>query len=168
MGAGFMAGSKGRREGRGRIPPWAGPTALMVVSAFFLGVVFWGFLNPPDLRVEYFDAGRADSFTIGELTAFPERNLYVVGMEDGRLRAIDARVEESGCVAQWLPNDERGRPYNPGRVPGVFEDPCSGATWSMIANAIQGSDEPLRTPHIDYRPDTEGKATHAFIEHINP
>ncbi|MCK9486145.1 MAG: hypothetical protein M0R73_05495 [Dehalococcoidia bacterium] len=150
-----------------RLPSRLGPVALLLSSMFFIGVVIWGWANPAEIAVEYYDAGRANSFTIGQVTAFPERDLYVVGMQDGRLRAIDGRVEASGCTVDWRPADDRGRLYNPGGAPGVFEDPCSGALWSMVANAIEGSDEPLRTPHIDYRTGADG-TTHAFIEHVNP
>lgn len=159
---------RSRPEGHGRIPVWVGPTTLLLVSGFFIGVVIWGFINPVEVRVTYFDAGRADSFEIGRVTAFPDIHLYVVGMEDGRLRAIDGRVESSGCTVEWLPDDERGRAYNPGGHSGVFEDPCSGAVWSMIAHAVSGSSQPLRTPHIDYRRGNDGVATHAFIERVNP
>ena len=164
MGAGFMA----RARRGGKVPPWVGPTALLLISGFFIGVVIWGIVNPPDIRVEYFDAGRADSFAIGEVTTFAEQELFVVGMPDGRLRAIDGRVEDTGCTVAWLPSDERGRVRNPRSAPGVFEDPCSGATWSMLGDAIAGSEEPLRTPHIDYRRGPSGDAVHAFIERINP
>lgn len=164
MGAGLWS-----RTRRGKpMPAWVGPTALLVISAFFLGVVFWGYFNPVEIRVVYFDAGRADSFEINRVTTFSDENLYVVGMEDGRLRAIDGRVEASGCTVNWLPNDARGRSHNPDGLPGVFEDPCSGAIWSMQANAIEGSELPLRTPHIDYRANADGSATHAFIERVNP
>jgi len=150
------------------IPVWVRPTALLLVSGFFIGVVIWGIVNPVEVRVVYFDAGAARSFEMGQVKAFPEVDLYVVGMEDGRLRAIDGRVAGSDCSVQWLPNDERGRAHNPGGRTGVFEDPCSGALWSMIANAIEGSNRPLRTPHIDYRRGADGQTTHAFIERINP
>ncbi|MDA1010282.1 MAG: hypothetical protein DWG80_03550 [Chloroflexi bacterium] len=155
-------------EERRRVPTWLGPTALMLVSGFFIGVVIWGFLSPVEVRVVYVDAGPATSFRIAEVTAFPDQDLYIVGMEDGRLRAIDGRVDESGCSVVWMPDDLRGRSHNPRALPGVFEDPCSGAVWSMIAHAISGSSEPLRTPHIDYRRGDDGATTHAFIEHINP
>lgn len=164
MGAGLMHRARNGRQ----MPSWVGPTAMLALSGFFIGVVLWGYFRPVDIRVEYLDAGRADSFTIGELTPFPDADLYVVGMADGRLRAIDGRVEGTDCTVRWLPDDARGRPHNPGNATGVFEDPCSGATWSMIAHAIQGSSEPLRTPHIDYRPGPDGRATHAFIERVNP
>src|SRR5690606_21625422 len=42
MGAGLWSRS---RRGR-QVPAWAGPTALLVVSAFFVGVVLWGFFRP--------------------------------------------------------------------------------------------------------------------------
>jgi len=163
MGAGLWS-----RTRRGKqIPAWVGPTALLVVSGFFIGVVIWGWANPVDIRVEYYDAGRADAFAIGEVTPFTDLDLYVVGLEDGRLRAIDGRIEGTDCRVAWLPDDERGRQGNPKGATGVFEDPCSGAIWSMEANAIQGTTEPLRTPYIDYRPAADG-AVHAFIERINP
>lgn len=164
MGAGLW--SRARRGGS--VPVWVGPTVLLALSGFFVGVVIWGFLNPADIRVEDFDAGRADTFRIGEVTAFPEQELYIVGMEDGRLRAIDGRVAASGCSVRWLPGDPRGRAHNPGGRPGVFEDPCSGAIWSMIANGIQGTSEPLRTPFIHYRVPPEGRAAHAIVERVNP
>ncbi len=162
MGAGLWS-----RARRGKsIPSWAGPTALLVISGFFIGVVIWGIVNPAEIRVVYFDAGRADQFEIGRVTAFPEQNLYVVGREDGRLRAIDTRVAASGCIATWRADDSRGTAHNPGGAPGVFEDPCTSAIWSMEANAIAGADVPLRTPYIDYRPTNDG--VHAFIEQVNP
>lgn len=164
MGAGLVHRARKAKQ----TPPWVGPTVFLALSAFFIGVVFWGYFFGEDIRVEYYDAGRADSFTIGQVTAFPDLDLYVVGLEDGRLRAIDGRIDGTDCRVRWLPEDERGRLHNPRSAPGVFEDPCTGATWSMIANAIQGSNEPLRTPHIDYRPGPYGRATHAFIERVNP
>lgn len=164
MGAGLWS-----RARRGRqAPAWVGPVVLLLVSAFFIGVVFWGYFNPAEIRVVYFDAGRADTFEMGHLRAFPDQDLYVVGLEDGRLRAIDTRVAASGCSVVWLADDARGVQHNPGGARGVFEDPCSGATWSIEANAIAGATEPLRTPYIDYRPSSDGTGVHAFVERVNP
>jgi len=163
MGAGHAAKT---RQG-GRTPSWLGPGALAALSAFFIGVVLWGYFNPSDIRVVYFDAGPADAFEIGVVREFAGEDLYIVGMTDGRLRAIDGRVETSGCAVTWKPDDPRGAAENPGGAPGVFEDPCSGAIWSIEANAIAGSLVPLRTPYIDYRPGSDG-ALHAFVERVNP
>lgn len=164
MGAGLWS-----RARRGKqLPAGVGPTALLLISAFFIGVVVWGIVNPAEIRVVYFDAGRADSFEINRVTAFPGEDLYIVGREDGRLRAIDGRVADSGCSVVWQADDVRGRDHNPSGLPGVFEDPCSGAIWSMEANAIQGADRPLRTPYIDYRPSVDGRGVHAFVERVNP
>ena len=150
-----------------RTPPWLGPTALVIVSAAGIFAALWGglFADPP-IAVRYFDAGAVDTFAIRQVNAYPEVDLYVVGLDNGKIRAIDARVEASGCVAVWLPGDVRGRAANPGQLPGVLEDPCTGAVWSMEGNAISGSDVPLRTPHIDPRPGTDGKP-HIFVEMIN-
>ncbi|MPZ98456.1 MAG: hypothetical protein GEU80_03800 [Dehalococcoidia bacterium] len=150
-----------------RLPPWLGPTALIVVSAAGIFAALWGGLfADPGITVRYFDAGAVNTFAIRQVNAFPEVDLYVVGLDNGKIRAIDMRVEASGCVASWLPEDWRGRAANPGRLPGVYEDPCSGAIWSMEGNAISGSELPLRTPHIEPRQGTDGKQ-HIFVELIN-
>lgn len=152
-----------------RAPSWLGPAALLVVSLAGVALVLYGDLfNRPDIKIVYYDAGPVSRFAIGEVEAYPDVNAYIVGLEDGRLRALDGRIEGTECVVDWRPADPRGEAYNPGDRAGVFEDPCTGAIWSRVGNAIVGSDEPLRTPHIDYRPDTEGRETHAFIELINP
>lgn len=162
MAAGLLA----RVRERGT-PTWFGPTALLIVSMVGVGAVIWGVFNPLEIRVVYHDAGPVDSFAIGEVTAFPDVNLYMVGRESGALRALDGRIDGSGCIVRWLPDDSRGVEHNPGSRPGVFEDPCTGATWSRLGNAIAGTDQPMRTPHIRYRYGDTGR-THAFIELINP
>jgi hypothetical protein len=162
----MTAGLRGRVRGA-RTPTWLGPTALLLISMVGVGAVIWGVFNPPDIRVVYHDVGPVDSFAIGEVTPFPEVNLYMVGRESGALRALDGRIQESGCVVRWQPDDARGGEHNPGARPGVFEDPCTAATWSRLGNAISGSDRPMRTPHINYRYGDTGR-THAFVELINP
>lgn len=150
-----------------RLPRNLGPMALLLVSMVFLFAVIWGALNPPDITVVYVDAGPVTSFEVGRVDAYPEYEFYVVGLENGRLRALDGRIDESDCSVNWLPNDPRGRDYNPLGRDGVFEDPCTGATWSAIGNAISVADEPMRTPQIDFRRGEDG-VNHAFIEVINP
>lgn len=145
-----------------------GPTVLLLLSGFFIGVVLWGYYNPVEVRVVYFDAGAADAFEINRVQVYADQDLYIVGMPDGRLRAIDGRVDASGCSVNWLSTDERGRDANPDGLPGVFEDPCTSTVWSMQANAISGTNLPLRTPHIDYRTGLDGRTVHAFVELINP
>lgn len=151
-----------------RVPGWLGPSALLLVTAFGIGAVLWGYFNPPDIRISQFDAGPVSNFAIRKVTAYPEQNIYIVGLDDGRLRALDGRNQASRCSVRWLPDDPRGGVRNPGGVAGVFEDPCNGALWSMLGDAISGSDVPLRVPVIDYRPGEDGRALHAWVEVINP
>ncbi|MDO9445747.1 MAG: hypothetical protein Q7K37_10575 [Dehalococcoidia bacterium] len=145
-----------------------GPVALLLVSMFFLGVVIWGMFNRPDIRIVIEEVGPLDDFAIGRLVARPEQGLYLIGMDDGRIRALDMRIEETDCIAEWVADDDRGRAVNPGAQPGVFRDPCSTALWSMEGNAIQGTLEPLRTPVVTVKPDTEGRAMRVYVEMINP
>ncbi len=125
-----------------------GPLALLVVSVLAIATVIWGNLRGSGIEVRYFDAGTLSDYAIGVVVAFPEEAIYVVGLEDGRLRAIDGQVESSGCAVRYLPEDDRGRPRNPRGVAGAFEDPCSGALWAVTGDALAGADEPLRTPFV--------------------
>lgn len=147
---------------------WAGPGALFFVSFLGIAAVFWGYFNPPDIRVVQFDAGPVSQWKAQRIVGFPEQNVYIVALDDGRLRALDTRIEATRCVAEWKPDDARGVAANPGSLPGVFEDACGGGVWSMLGNALSGSDQPMRTPLVDARPDTEGREIRIWVELINP
>lgn len=147
---------------------WAGPFALLVVTLVGIGAVLWGYFNPPDITVIQFDAGPVSQWRSQRIVGFPEQRIYIVALDDGRLRALDTRIEDTRCVAQWLPDDPRGVAKNPGGLPGVFEDVCGGGVWSMLGNAISGSDKPLRTPLVDARPDTQGQELRIWVELVNP
>jgi hypothetical protein len=150
-----------------RLPPWVGPSALIVLSAIFIGgAVYGAFFAHPPIRVRMFDAGPVSDFAIGKVNAFPQYALYLVGMEDGQIRAIDARVESSGCTAEWRPDDPRGASDNPKHVPGAFVDPCTGAVWSAVGDALSGSNTPLRTPQVSHQTGSDG-LDHVMVETIN-
>lgn len=145
-----------------------GPAMLLVVSALGLFAVFWGYFNPPAIRVVMFDAGDLSQFAVHRVVVYPEQHLYIVGMADGRIRAIDGRVRGSDCRVEWLPDDARGAARNPQGLPGVFHDPCSGALWSFEGNAISGSDLPLRTPQVRPALGPDGRSQHVTVELVNP
>jgi hypothetical protein len=139
---------------------------LFVVSALGILAVFWGrFVADPAIQIELFDAGPVEALLETNVIAFPERDLYLVGLEDGRVRAVDGRVEFSGCQVDYLPDDPRGRGRNPHQQSGVLEDPCSGAVWSVAGDAIAKVDEPLRTPQISFVTNAAG-VQHVFVEVI--
>jgi len=159
-----------RRIGPITIPANFGPFMLLLVSALGIGAVFWGaFVSDPGIEVVQFDAGveatLLDTLRERDVVVFPEQDLYLVGLEDGRLRVVDGRVEFSGCAVEYLPGDTRGRTRNPSGGPGVLEDPCSGAVWSVDGDAIARVNEPLRTPAFSFQRDEEG-VRHLFIEVI--
>lgn len=141
---------------------------LLLVSAAGVLAVFWGYFNPPAIRVVMFDAGELDRFAIHRVVAYPEQDLYVVGLGDGRIRAIDGRVQPGDCRVEWLPDDARGAARNPNGPPGVYRDPCTEALWSFEGNAISGTDQPLRTPKITTRAGEDGQARRVFVEVVNP
>lgn len=149
-------------------PAQLGPAMLLLVTAAGVFAVFWGYFNPPAIEVVMFDAGDLSRFAIHRVVAYPEQHLYVVGMADGRIRAVDGRVQASGCTVEWLPQDPRGAERNPEGLPGVLRDPCSGALWSFEGNAISGTDQPLRTPQVSPRISDDGKSQHVYVELVNP
>lgn len=160
-----------RRLGPFTVPQNIGPIMLFVVSAIGIAAVFWGrFAADPGIEVRLYDAGPEaailETLRGGEIAAFPDEHLYIVGLEDGRLRAIDGRVQFSGCNVDYLPGDSRGVSRNPNGTPGVLEDRCSGAVWSVAGDAISGVDEPLRTPQFSFGEDEDG-VRHMFVEVIS-
>ncbi len=148
-------------------PGSLGMTVLFMFTAVSLFAIFWGRTNPVTIEVVKFDAGDVRQFAVHKVVAYPQQHLYIVGMPDGRLRAIDGRVEGSDCKVEWLPNDDRGAVRNPQGLPGIYRDPCSGAIWSFEGNAISGADQPLRTPVVtpDDRPDGTQRVQ---VELVNP
>jgi hypothetical protein len=141
---------------------------LLVVSALAIAAVFWGYFKPPAIEVVSFDAGEVSRFGIHKVVAYPEQHLYIVGMADGRIRAVDGRVRSNDCRVAWLPDDSRGAARNPEGRPGVFHDACSGALWSSEGNAISGTDQPLRTPQVTVHAPVAGGPLRVFVELVNP
>lgn len=153
---------------RAAVPSWLGPVVLFAACIFFVLVVLYGrFIADPEIVVRQFDAGPIEEFAIGQVNAFPERHLYLVGLENGQVRAVDGRVESSGCTVEYRPDDERGVPKNPLGVTGAYVDPCTGAVWSIAGDGISGAEEPLRTPEVSYRPGADG-SLHVWVELVNP
>jgi hypothetical protein len=141
---------------------------LLLITAAGVFAVFWGYFNPPPIRVVLFDAGARSQFEAHRLVAYPDKDLYLVALEDGRMRAIDGRIKGTDCAVDWLPDDPRGAVRNPQGMPGVFEDPCSGAVWSFEGNAISGTDQPLRTPQARVTAGPDGRTQHVIVELVNP
>jgi hypothetical protein len=156
------------RPSRG-LTRWLAPAGLLIVSVLGIGAVFWGqFVAHPGIRVFEFDAGPVDGLEIGLVRPFPDLGLYLVGLADGRVRAIDARVHSTGCTVAFLPDDERGRSVNPRGLPGVYEDACTGAYWAVDGDQIGAASrppEPLRTFELAYKTLPDGKQ-HIFVEVI--
>lgn len=118
---------------------------IIAMSLFGLVGVLWGIQNPKQVEVQYIDGGPESGYAIGKVVPFPEQNVYVIGLENGQLRALDGVVRTNHCVVEYRPDDPRGVDRNPRGLPGVFVDPCSGAVWAANGDAISGADESLRT-----------------------
>lgn len=140
---------------------------LGLVSIVGIAAVFWGrFISDSNIDIEYFDAGPTEALLDRQVIEIPAHDIYLIGLEDGRVRAVDGRVEFSDCVVDYHHEDVRGRSHNPFGVTGVLEDPCSGAVWSVAGDAIALVDEPLRTPNVTFRESEDG-LQHVIVEIIS-
>ncbi len=151
-----------------KLPRRTGAVAIALITLAAIGAIFWGTLvDPPELQVFTFDAGPVGEFEIGKVKALDELDLYLVGLADGRIRALDGIVEENGCTVEFLPDDPRGSARNPRGVNGAFVDPCSGAVWAITGDALSApwALEPLRTPRVTF-PEFEDGTRHVLIEVI--
>ena len=99
----------------------------------------------PAVPVRWVDAGAESSFEIGRVVELPGEHVYVIGLDNGQLRAIDGIVEGSRCAVRRLANDPRGSAKNPRGAPGVYEDTCSPAVWAATGDALTPETAPLRT-----------------------
>lgn len=153
----------------GRVPAWRRwlvPAALAASGVALVFAVLWGaYFAKPGIKVFMFDAGPVEGMHIGEVRAFPELDLYLVGMGNGTIRAVDGRIASNGCRARWEPEAQPTIAQNPAGRPGAFLDPCSGAVWAMTGNQVvsPGTPEPLRTFIVRYDTLEDGRQ-HVFVE----
>lgn len=144
---------------------FVGPMVVLIVAVAGVGAVIWGALvADPGIKVFLFDAGPVTELAVGEVKPLAQVDVYVVGLEDGRIRAVDGVVQSTGCAVRFLPDDERALSRNPLRLPGVFVDPCGDGVWAITGDAVAG-EEPLRTFHLSYERDENG-VQHVQVEVI--
>jgi hypothetical protein len=162
LGAGFarIGAVLGRWDHRG----WLTIVGFALVLLIGGGGAIWGGVwAKPDIRIQEYDAGPVSKFAISEVAPYPDVNVYLVGLADGRIRALDGIVKETGCAVQWLPDDRRAVSANPDGRPGAYLDACSGAVWTLLGNAFSGTIQPLRTFEVEYFTNTEG-VQHVWVE----
>lgn len=151
-----------------RVPNNTGPAAFITITLLGIGAVFWGTLiSTSSIVVVQFDAGPVSDYAIGEVQAFPEVDLYLVGLADGRIRAIDGRINGEDRAVRYDPDEVRARARNPRRVLGAFVDDVTGAVWALTGDAVRVADSPLRTPNVTFRTLPGNDGQHVFVELIN-
>ncbi|MBG93019.1 MAG: hypothetical protein CL792_03465 [Chloroflexi bacterium] len=148
------------------ILPSLGPIALVTFSVLTVFIFLWGeIVADPQIEVYQFDAGSIEQFDIGKIVILDDMNFYLIGMEDGRIRAVDGRNEQSGCNVIYDSDDIRGTSKNPLSITGVLLDLCSDSVWALTGDAISGANYPLRTPQVTYKRGEEG-ILHVWVEVI--
>jgi hypothetical protein len=134
--------------------------SVMAIGLVFIAtLIAWGrgvVAGGPAVPVRWVDAGPDSAFAIGRVVELPGEHVYVIGLENGQLRAIDGIVEGSRCAVRWLPADVRGAAKNPRGEPGVYEDTCSPAVWAATGDALTPDTAPLRTFEVRANTDDDG------------
>lgn len=151
-----------RWDARGRLTL----LGLALVALVGIGGAVWGgVVADPHFSVQSLDAGPVSNFAIGKVVPYPDVNVYLVGIDDGRIRAVDGIVKDTHCAVRWDPADERTRSANAGQTPGSYTDPCSGDVWTNAGNAFSGAKSPLRTFQVRYETNEQG-VQHVWVEVI--
>jgi hypothetical protein len=148
---------------------WLAPGAMVLITLIGIGAVFWGrFVDPPNIPVLDFDAGPVADYAMGDVRPFPDLDFFLVGLADGELRAVDARLPSGGCVVEFHPDDTRGAALNALGRNGTFVDPCTGAAWYLDGDQLDAAGqtpEPLRTFAVDYQTPPDD-VQHVYVEVI--
>jgi cytochrome b6-f complex iron-sulfur subunit len=70
------------------------------------------------------EAGYADSFPVGSVTANVRGRFYLCRMEDGGFLAVSSKCTHLGCTVPWSEKDKR------------FSCPCHGSSFDMTGSVI--------------------------------
>lgn len=87
-------------------------------------------------RQRLLEAGRADSFTPGEVKAVPDGALYIACLDDGSFLALSRTCTHLGCSIPW--NNEEAK----------FICPCHGSRFDITGTVLTA---PAIRP-LDYYP----------------
>jgi cytochrome b6-f complex iron-sulfur subunit len=90
------------------------------------------FLRPRKARVEegspgdVIEAGPAESFETGTVTAFPRGDFYLVRLEDGGFLALSCKCTHLGCAVPWV------------QAEGSFVCPCHASSFDITGAVLSG------------------------------
>jgi cytochrome b6-f complex iron-sulfur subunit len=106
---------------------WLGFGVVAVMEAFWMIV---SFLRPRKQQEKeegfgsVIEAGRAESFEPGTVTAFPRGNFYLARLEDGGFLAISRTCTHLGCTVPWVSAEES------------FVCPCHASAFDITGNVV--------------------------------
>jgi cytochrome b6-f complex iron-sulfur subunit len=90
------------------------------------------FLRPRKARVEgndlraVIEAGPAESFEPGTVTAFPRGDFYLARLDDGGFLALSCKCTHLGCAVPWV------------QVEDSFICPCHASTFDITGAVLSG------------------------------
>ena len=136
-------------------------TFILLISAVGLYAVIHGYMNPPKISIEQFDAGSISNFDIGDVVYFQDQEFYLVGMRNGKLRALKQSIKDS-CTLNYFGlrhnNDNKIKPFS---IQNIFFDNCDNL-WRVNGDSFFQNQVPLKTLFVNI--DTSTKDERVIVE----
>tara|TARA_Y100001970_G_scaffold159791_1_gene195544 strand:- start:30457 stop:30915 length:459 start_codon:yes stop_codon:yes gene_type:complete len=119
-------------------------TYILLISAIGLYAVIHGYTNPPKISIEQFDAGNIENFSIGDVIYYENKEFYLVGMNNGKLRALKQSIKGSCSLNFFAKRNNNDNKMKPLSIQNVFFDNCSNL-WHVNGDSFFQNQVPLKT-----------------------
>ncbi|MFL2635097.1 MAG: hypothetical protein ACJ0J6_04560 [Dehalococcoidia bacterium] len=136
-------------------------TYILLISTIGLYAVIHGYMNPPKILIEQFDAGSINNIDIGDVIYYQDQGFYLVGMSNGKLRALTQSVKKSCLLNYFGSRDNNDYKIKPFALQNIFFDNCDNL-WDVNGDSFFQNQVPLKTLFVNI--DTSTKDERVIIE----
>ena len=119
-------------------------TLVLIVTVIGIYAVLHGYMNPPRIQIEKFDAGSINNFLIGDVKYFQEEEFYLVGMKNGNIRALQQSMHKSCSLTYFGNRENNDNKIKPFAIQNIFFDDCNNM-WDVNGNSFSQNQVPLKT-----------------------
>jgi cytochrome b6-f complex iron-sulfur subunit len=125
-----------RRDFFNKAWKWLGILAALEVTGMFAGFIFSGKPKNSAPPKQLLEAGPADSFAAGTVSAFMGGRFYLARQQDGGFIALSLRCTHLGCSVSWEEDKNR------------FICPCHSSAFDISGEVLN----PPAARALDYYP----------------
>ncbi|MBI51634.1 MAG: hypothetical protein CL779_00250 [Chloroflexi bacterium] len=136
-------------------------TFILLISAIGLYAVIHGYMNPPKISIEQFDAGSISNFDIGDVIYYQDQEFYLVGMRNGKLRALKESAKEPCSLNYFGSRHNNDNKIKPLSLQNIFFDNCDNL-WHTNGDSFFQNQVPLKTLFVNI--DTSTKDERVIVE----